>query len=714
MAQSQSQVPLPAFSPPQHSPSPVAQQPGFALPPNKRVRTDGPASQPGSPYAASTFAASPGAVVSPPLNSGSPAFAQPTTPQSSGYNTPYTNGNHPQGLNLPDARAGTSTPPLITPQPQPSMPQYTNAMMAPVQQQPPQQQPQQHQQPQHQQPQHQQPQHQQPQHQQPQHQQPQHQQPQHQQPQHQQPQHQQPQHQQLQQTLQQTLQQQQQLQGVASSAHSPSIMGPPQRPAERPTKDYEYDVTDSLAGTGIDLRAEEQYMSELYSNAMDANSEARTGFAQHPAGSKSTFYGAGPANQPAENVSEQDQRKFALKAAEQAWADSSMRLAVQRTQEINDPFLLVAILHRRAEKIARENHISLNLDMKNNAQSMGKMRLPEQFPTPAVTVKMQPGPDSIMVQTTGSYIPQDSFLVDQLALMSIATKQRLREMVGDANVVAVNRQKTSHGEIPEDWTAAGAPMNAEPLGEAAEVDPSKDVADGTPVASESAPLKRSADDAALGNCTKPAKKLAKITSSMTLTMRELARQEREWEEARLRRRQKRKEGTTDVGSAPSRSGSIANGTPGSIAPESDKPMTKKEMKKHQTLKAAEANSHANQNITSSMFAGLGGKGNLFGKKKSGKTYDWLNAGRGGSGASTPTKSASGTGMKGPNGAPGTPSPASLAMTTEGRNRLGTWREDKEKGKNIQLRDWVVVLERDGREVKALQQAYVHLDASNPR
>ncbi|KAI1022630.1 hypothetical protein LB503_000596 [Fusarium chuoi] len=43
----------------------------------------------------------------------------------------------------------------------------------------------------------------------------------------------------------------------------PGVMGPPQRPAERPTKDYEYDVTDSLAGTGIDLRAEEQYMNDL-------------------------------------------------------------------------------------------------------------------------------------------------------------------------------------------------------------------------------------------------------------------------------------------------------------------------------------------------------------------------------------------------------------------------------------------------------------------
>lgn len=240
-------------------------------------------------------------------------------------------------------------------------------------------------------------------------------------------------------------------------------MGPPQRPAERPTKDYEYDVTDSLAGTGIDLRAEEQYMSELYSNALDTNSDARTGFAHHPAGPKSTFYGAGPANQPPAPNAAQDQDQFAVKAAQQAWAESSMRLAVQRTQEINDPFLMVALLHRRAEKIAREHHLGLNLDMKNNNQSMGKMRLPEQFPVPTVTVRMDPGPDSTMVQTTGSYIPHDSFLVDQLALLSIATKQRLREMVEEADVVAVNRQKTSHGDVPEEWAVAAAPMNAEPL-----------------------------------------------------------------------------------------------------------------------------------------------------------------------------------------------------------------------------------------------------------
>ncbi|KAM5363569.1 hypothetical protein ACJZ2D_011953 [Fusarium nematophilum] len=633
--QPQAQVPPRAFSPPQHTPSPAASQSSFALPPQKRVRTDGPSSQPESPYATSPYTASPGATGTPPAATGSPAFAQsPALPQQP-YATPYTNGHTTPGLNLPDARPN-STPPAQMPHHPTPVPQYTTATMTPVPTPA--------------------------------------------------------------------------VAPIAAPVQGPGVMGPPQRPAERPTKDYEYDVTDSLAGTGIDLRAEEQYMNDLYATGFD---EARTGFAHHPPGAKASFYGAGPANQPAQSTPDQSQDQFTAQQAERAWSESSMRLAVQRTQEISDPFLLVAMLHRRADKIAREHHLLLNLDLKNNSQTMGKMRLPEQFPQPKVSVKVTPGPDSTMVHTTGSYIPQDAYLVDQLALMSIATKQRLRELVEDAGVVATNRQKTSHGDVPEEWLPAAAPMNSEPL------EPMEKAADGVDGAGAdgangegSNPLKRSGDAAGLAKGAPPAK-LPKISSYMTTTMRDLARQERDWEEARLRKRQKRKDGIPDSGTTTSRAGSVAPSTPGGAAPEPEKAMTKKEMKKNQALKAAEANSHANQNMTSSMFAGLGGKGGLFGKKKTGKTYDWMNVGRGGSGASTPTRNAPGSG-KGSGGSAAPAAPANLAMTTEGRNRLGTWREDKEKGKNIQLRDWVTVLERDGREPMALQRAYLGLDASNPK
>jgi hypothetical protein len=253
-------------------------------------------------------------------------------------------------------------------------------------------------------------------------------------------------------------------------------MGPPQRPAERPTKDYEYDVTDSLAGTGIDLRAEEQYMADMYSTYFDP--EARTGFPQHPPGSKSSLYGAGPANQHAQTISEQDQKKYAAQAAQKAWAESSMRLGASRTQEINDPFLLVALLHQRADKIAREHHLELNMELKNNTQTAGKLKHPDQFAEPTVVVNTKPvGPNQTLVQTTGSFIPHDAYLVDQLALMSIATKTRVQELVADAHIIASHRQKTSHGDVPEDWEPAAAPLNIQ-TPELMEVDGL--AADGTP------------------------------------------------------------------------------------------------------------------------------------------------------------------------------------------------------------------------------------------
>lgn len=252
--------------------------------------------------------------------------------------------------------------------------------------------------------------------------------------------------------------------GLTQPSPMPGVMGPPQRPADRPAKDYQYDVTDTLAGTGIDLRAEEQYMSELYSNAFEVSADTRTGFPQHPPGSKSSFYGAGPANQPAQQGWEMDQKAAEIQAAERAWNEAAMRLAVQRTQEINDPFLLVALLHRRAEKIAQDFNLGLNLETRNpNHPSMGKFKLPEHFPQPTVTVTSTPGPEATTLQTTGSFIPQESFLVDQIALLSIATKQRVRELVEDANGVACNRQKTSHGDVPEDWANAADPLNREQL-----------------------------------------------------------------------------------------------------------------------------------------------------------------------------------------------------------------------------------------------------------
>jgi len=232
----------------------------------------------------------------------------------------------------------------------------------------------------------------------------------------------------------------------------PGAMGPPSKP---PAKEIEYDVADSLAGTGIDLRAEEQYLAEFYAGSF--TQEARTGAPANAPGNKGSFYGAGMANQPGEAVATVNQEAFEAEAAQRAWDEAAHRLAVTRSSEIANPFLIIANLHHRVEKIAREHGLGLNLDLKN-ANPAGKLRPPQEFPPPKVTVSTKMGPDGAMVSTTGSFLPHDAFLVDQLALLSIGTKHRLRELIEDANTVAINRQTTSHGEIPAEWTDVAVPL----------------------------------------------------------------------------------------------------------------------------------------------------------------------------------------------------------------------------------------------------------------
>lgn len=184
-----------------------------------------------------------------------------------------------------------------------------------------------------------------------------------------------------------------------------------------------------------------------------------------------------------------------------------------------------------------------------------------------------------------------------------------------------------------------------------------------------------------------------------------AAKEREFEEARLQRRRARASGE-----ATPRHGSVVPGTPGSIAPEpTEKAPTKKEQKKKAEAKLNEAASHQNANATTAQFLGVGG--GLFGKKKK---YEWMNSGGGasGSGASTPSKLIT-QGLPGISGS-GLVAATPERLTTEGARRLGTWREDHDKGKGIQLRDWITVLEDDGKEKRALQLAYVKLDESSPK
>lgn len=426
MAQPQPQMPQRQFSPPQASPSPapVGAQPAYPMPPNKRPKVSPqPQSQPQSPYAQSPYAASPGAPVTPNAagnSAPSPTLpvAQSNGPQSNGqpvnngtYTTPYTNGSNGNGSTTPSIALPESRP---TPPPQPifaAPPAQVHSPAPPILPQtstpanaqytnatfgaPPINPSMHPQTPQH------------------------------------------PQHQ-------------------ALAPHpTPGVMGPPSRLPDRPQKD-DYDPTDLMAGTGIDVRAEEAYLANMF--AVDASvPESKNGFSIHQTGSKASFYGAGIANQPAEPHGGKSQDQFAAEAAEKAWQESARFLASERAVEIKNAFLQVPIVQMRAEQAAKEHGLTLNWDMKA-AQPMGRMKVMEEHPRP-VKVETKTTPDGAIVRTSGCWVPHDAYLADQLALLSIATKQRIRDLVTDSKRIAVIRQTSSHGEVPEEWREAAAPPN---------------------------------------------------------------------------------------------------------------------------------------------------------------------------------------------------------------------------------------------------------------
>lgn len=478
-------------------------------------------------------------------------------------------------------------------------------------------------------------------------------------------------------------------------------MGPPSKPVEK-SKEDGVDALDVLGGTGIDLREEEQYMFNQSFNSQQSGSQSNTvssehSFTQFPPGDERSFYGAGPANTAADEASTKSQEEFHKKAADAAWHAAARNIANSRQRELSNAFLNTRFLTKKMEKVARDHGLGLKISSDGH---MGKMVLPEYFSSSTIKVQTAVGPNGGITSTNGQFLDNQTQLVDQLALMSLASKHRLRELLEEAASLAKGRQTGSHGIVPDEWADAAAPVSM-----------SSAVPEGGPrngwesaVSPRTNPLKRSFSSA--NNLPTPVSDGSKtsadnkFTNEVVTALRASAQKERDLEEARLRKRAARA-----AGDSTSRSGSVVPGTPGSIAPEApEKGSSKKENKKKEASKAIEEASHKAANATTSQFMGSLGGGGMFGKKKK---YSWMTGGS--SGTSTPSRLTTA-------GLPGTP-PAvqnAQAFTVDSARRVGTWREDKEKGLGIQLRDWISVLEDDGHEKVALQKAYILLETSEPK
>jgi hypothetical protein len=136
-------------------------------------------------------------------------------------------------------------------------------------------------------------------------------------------------------------------------------------------------------------------------------------------------------------------------------------------------------------------------------------------------------------------------------------------------------------------------------------------------------------------------------------------------------------------------------------------MTKKERERQAKMGQTEEVLHKNSNTTAALQLGIGKR----------KKYSWLTGGAPAapvnpykqspkSASTSAATNGTGGGRNSSTGGNGT----DKALQVRER-KWGSWREDGVEGRGIQIRDWVVVLERDGKEKKALQKSLLKLESS---
>lgn len=198
--------------------------------------------------------------------------------------------------------------------------------------------------------------------------------------------------------------------------------------------------------------------------------------------------------------------------------------------------------------------------------------------------------------------------------------------------------------------------------------------------------------------------IAPVPNSTAKSLREIAASEKAAEEERLAKRARVAAAGALAGeSGRSSVGASRHNTPGLLgerAPDVDvKKTSKKDQKKQAEAKATEAEQHAATNKTMNMALGLGGS--------LGKKLSWMQKDTSSSRGGTPLLSRVNTNNAGS-------SKSSAAQAGRRGPQLpsvrkhGSFREDKEDGSGIQMRDVIMAMEAEDKEKRTLIRALSRL------
>ena len=493
-------------------------------------------------------------------------------------------------------------------------------------------------------------------------------------------------------------------------------MGPPEKPVDKPTDINE--LGDVMLGSGIDLREEEAALLNSYAKAgqqrqgtgYGANVVQNFGpsyvppkdnfYSHHVPGDRDSFFGGGSFNQqPTADQSAEDiaaeKRKRALRRKNEV-----------RSYHLNKPFLLGGCVGKRLYAQAHSMQVEI--------PRSGLLKSQSGHPPRQIALQGPDKNDVLKVVQEQDLLQLDGPLVEILSLISLAAEERIRGLIEDAATLAKGRRIGSHGLVPADLADLASGRGA------SEIVAGLPTPDNSAVSPKDNPLKRKSSvptrlhmtDTWAGSYSEINKPLTPVSETsrtrpstflnnpVAQALQNMAKAERAQEEERLAKRQRRTAGEGN------RSGSVSSGTPGpsgalgEVAPESD---TKKGVKAKDKLdatarKALETQQHAATTKTMNMALGLSGA--------MGKKLAWMKGG-GDAGPSNPYQKQN---IK-PETSKGATSVTNGISGNLPKGRVfGDFREDKESGAGIQLRDMVSVLESDGKAKRALQRAYGRLGA----
>jgi hypothetical protein len=510
------------------------------------------------------------------------------------------------------------------------------------------------------------------------------------------------------------------------------MMPPPPRPNkdEREEKVGVEEIGDSLFGSGINLKDEENYVHSIYSNRHHTQSDSFSTNQNSSFGSSTmspnnsfnlltqgTSFGSQDAQQAAfAGTMGQTMSQEAIEVEARRKREAAARNQAERRQHhLNNQFLLCNNVRKRMDRLALNQGVTLNVHgvwvkqpetnvMVNGAGTNGIANVQDR--TTGV-VKEEAKAESLV--NMGS--PFESVV----SLISLATGERIRGLLDEAYTLSRARRYGDHGRVvPPEFSDIA-------VGEGKQRDEEivPDSVTGTqwdkiPESSRNANGEDvgTADGEREKSSTPQPQHTVSFQGLLNSRLRELAEKDKQAEKDRLARREKRKraaeaaangESATTPAEAAAPDPATNGGTPAETA--APVKLTKKEQMRQakERNSTTDAQAHNTTNQTAAMMA--------LGKK--GSRYSWMT---GGTSAlptnryAKPTTSGTATPSAKPDSGPTTPGAAAMARGGSGIGaepkapEWGDWSEAGKAGAGVQMRDWLLVLERDGRERVAMERA----------